>query len=729
MAFPFLSVVLPTFQLRSRIAVTLAALEAQTLDPSEFELIFIDDGSNDGTADAIEAWPSAHRRRVLRNRQNVGRSITRNRGWREARGDVIVFLDGDMIVHPRLLETYHQRFAAGSVDVVSGARSCLDLSAEQEVDGATIARIANRDSPRQLFRGGSADFEALKDRSVLGPLPGQTQLEAQLEEICVDHPRSLTRALAFITSNVGVRREALLATRGFAPLLPSGEDTDLGLQLAERGARFAYEPRAEAIHPFVRLTTNPEQLASAFQTLLMRHPFTVVVLWWCWARAPGAAPFPRLSDIARAEADGSLADLDIEAIAEQSQIRLPLHFPSPRDALAAFWCWALRLPAEATSSLLDRAVAQGLLHRRRADKAFFDFALTQNWLAEHSTCRQHAYEHSFFAHHLTPRQRGARDAPAVAIRWQGRYEAEIPTSLLGRSQALIANIPVPVGTRCQTAVEIDAYEPPALADYVQDGTIVGYPLEAGEAPTLRLGYKFTCRVQEFDEALPDEAMTSDMALWLRPLTLAGKPALRRLLRGILPTAQPSPETSARLIYEWMLDHTEFRANPNAFDAVATARTGMGHCIQLARLYVALCRLARVPARERCGVLIDWHRPGDRPLSAEIRLVGQPFAHTWAEFHCPGKGWTPVDMISVAHGQRVVTPWNFPDEELRRRMCAEQAGHDAYYFGGLDPFRIHGPAWRQDLPLVARRGRDGWEPVSNPDLDLRQTIRVEGVREP
>src|SRR5579862_3911796 len=124
---PKLSVVIPTFQLRDRIKVTLRSLETQTLDRDQFELIFVDDGSQDGTAEILESWKPPLFRRVLRNECNRGPSVSRNRGWREAQGEVIVFLDGDMILHPCLLETYHQIFSAQEVDVVSGERRCLQL--------------------------------------------------------------------------------------------------------------------------------------------------------------------------------------------------------------------------------------------------------------------------------------------------------------------------------------------------------------------------------------------------------------------------------------------------------------------------------------------------------------------------------------------------------------------------------------------------------------------------
>lgn len=108
--------------------------------------------------------------------------------------------------------------------------------------------------------------------SSFGPSPGQTDLEAQLDEICTSYPDSITRALAFITCNVAVRRQILDVSQGFVPLLVRGEDTDLGLQLALRGARFAYESEAEAIHLFSGWTSTPENDQDAFEAPESRRP-------------------------------------------------------------------------------------------------------------------------------------------------------------------------------------------------------------------------------------------------------------------------------------------------------------------------------------------------------------------------------------------------------------------------------------------------------------------------
>lgn len=101
------SVIIPTYNYGRFIAETLRSVLAQTLSPSE--VIVVDDGSTDDTAEVIAAFGSAVK--YIRQ-ENAGVCAARNRGVMESRGELIAFLDADDLLEPSAFEKQVARFEA-----------------------------------------------------------------------------------------------------------------------------------------------------------------------------------------------------------------------------------------------------------------------------------------------------------------------------------------------------------------------------------------------------------------------------------------------------------------------------------------------------------------------------------------------------------------------------------------------------------------------------------------
>ncbi len=108
-----ISVVIPTFNRGAAIAATLDSVLNQTLAP--LEIIVVDDGSTDGTADFIAAH-YGDKVRLIRQ-PNGGVARARNRGLRESRGEWIAFCDHDDRFHPQKLERL-SAFAREKIGVI-----------------------------------------------------------------------------------------------------------------------------------------------------------------------------------------------------------------------------------------------------------------------------------------------------------------------------------------------------------------------------------------------------------------------------------------------------------------------------------------------------------------------------------------------------------------------------------------------------------------------------------
>ena len=101
----WISVVIPTYNRLPILQKCLRALEAQQLDePLEgFEVVLVDDGSTDDTVAWIHAHAAALPHVRLIQQSHGGPAQGRNRGVAEANGDVIVFIDSDLVVTPGFL--------------------------------------------------------------------------------------------------------------------------------------------------------------------------------------------------------------------------------------------------------------------------------------------------------------------------------------------------------------------------------------------------------------------------------------------------------------------------------------------------------------------------------------------------------------------------------------------------------------------------------------------------
>ncbi|NUN50738.1 MAG: glycosyltransferase family 2 protein [Candidatus Brocadiae bacterium] len=93
---PRVSVVIPTYNRAAMVCVAIDSALAQTF--RDQEVVVVDDGSTDGTAEVLAAR-YGDRIRYLRQ-ENAGSAAARNHGVREARGELIAFLDSDCVWVP-----------------------------------------------------------------------------------------------------------------------------------------------------------------------------------------------------------------------------------------------------------------------------------------------------------------------------------------------------------------------------------------------------------------------------------------------------------------------------------------------------------------------------------------------------------------------------------------------------------------------------------------------------
>lgn len=119
-----LSVIMPAYNEEDRILPSIQETHA-FLDGVgwDYEIIVVDDGSQDATCEnATRADSAARRVKVLHYDLNMGKGHALKHGFQHATGDLIAFLDADLDLHPSQIETLYQVMRQSQADVVIGSK-------------------------------------------------------------------------------------------------------------------------------------------------------------------------------------------------------------------------------------------------------------------------------------------------------------------------------------------------------------------------------------------------------------------------------------------------------------------------------------------------------------------------------------------------------------------------------------------------------------------------------
>lgn len=205
-------VVIPTLDGRERLLRTLDSLERQTADAA---VVVVDNGSSDGTAEAIaQRFPAV---RVVRSEHNLGFGAAINRAALGLGGDVLVLVNNDVVCEPGFLERITEPFADTKTGMVAGV--LLQASAPELIDSAGIELDTTLGSWDYLWNRPLADLDGAADP--VGPCGGAAAYRlAPYQEL-------------------GGFDETLFAY---------WEDVDLALRFRQAGWRCALAADARALH-------------------------------------------------------------------------------------------------------------------------------------------------------------------------------------------------------------------------------------------------------------------------------------------------------------------------------------------------------------------------------------------------------------------------------------------------------------------------------------------------
>ena len=110
-----ISVIIPVYNTKQYLQSCLDSILSQTY--TDLEVLFIDDGSTDGSAQLLDAFAARDSRIRVIHQPNGGVCAARNRGIQEARGDYLSFIDSDDTLEPDMYEMLIKCIREYSVDI------------------------------------------------------------------------------------------------------------------------------------------------------------------------------------------------------------------------------------------------------------------------------------------------------------------------------------------------------------------------------------------------------------------------------------------------------------------------------------------------------------------------------------------------------------------------------------------------------------------------------------
>ncbi len=200
MASPLVSICIPSFKAAGFIDETLASIRTQTFP--DWELIVVEDGSDDGTEGIVRAFARSVPQSVLflRHDVNLGLPATRNTAISHASGEWIALIDSDDLWEPGHLAALFKRADRDDVDLVHSGVVMFDNDTGLVMGHRAPSVAALADFPRSLF---VADY-------IIQP------------------------------SSTLIRRALCRRVGGFDPGFRYVEDREFWLRLVRCGARVAY---------------------------------------------------------------------------------------------------------------------------------------------------------------------------------------------------------------------------------------------------------------------------------------------------------------------------------------------------------------------------------------------------------------------------------------------------------------------------------------------------------
>lgn len=151
---PFFSIIIPVYNVKPYLRGCLDSILAQTF--TDWEVICVDDGSTDGCGEILEDYARRDPRLRVIHQENCGVEVARNIGYSYARGERIIFMDGDDAIKPICLEVHKNALSGQPANTISYSAHIASYEDGHYEDCSSVYRECsnNRDLIFSMLKDG-----------------------------------------------------------------------------------------------------------------------------------------------------------------------------------------------------------------------------------------------------------------------------------------------------------------------------------------------------------------------------------------------------------------------------------------------------------------------------------------------------------------------------------------------------------------------------------------------
>ena len=238
--WPFISVVVPVYNEADDIEELILSLLALDYPADRHEIIIIDNGSTDNTLQIIKKYPVT----LLEEREKRGASAARNKGIRQAKGEIIAFIDADCVATSDWLK----KLVVDHDDLTIGAFAGEVKGCEPVYTKVQAVYNFHRNLSPFIYQNlPNGERQAvLKKRPPIYPLTALERLWARLGLTNYHQKHSFPPMHTAPTANVAYRKAVFEEIGLFDLSLLRGQDPDLAYRM-QLHSNYRFHPAPEAI--------------------------------------------------------------------------------------------------------------------------------------------------------------------------------------------------------------------------------------------------------------------------------------------------------------------------------------------------------------------------------------------------------------------------------------------------------------------------------------------------